>query len=48
VDQEIVDSTAQTENLSPAYFPLLDTLDPALIDFSRNALRDQTSSPSAS
>lgn len=36
--QEIVDSTAQTGSLSPAYFPLLDKLDPALIDFSRKAL----------
>lgn len=34
--QEIVDSAA--DELSPAYFPLLDKLDPALIDFCKKAL----------
>lgn len=36
--QEIVDQTAGG-TLSPAYFPLLDKLDPALIDFCKKALR---------
>jgi hypothetical protein len=35
--QEIVDRTGEGD-LSPAYFPLLDKLDPALIDFCRKAL----------
>jgi hypothetical protein len=35
---EIVDRTG-TSALSPAYFPLLDKLDPALIDFCKKALR---------
>lgn len=36
--QEIVDSVG-TGSLSPAYFPLLDKLDPALIDFCKKALK---------
>ncbi|HVX34300.1 MAG TPA: hypothetical protein VHA80_14280 [Solirubrobacterales bacterium] len=35
--QEIVDSAE--DQLSPAYFPLLDKLDPALIDFCKKALK---------
>jgi Serine dehydrogenase proteinase len=35
--QEIVNSAADGD-LSPAYFPLLDKLDPALIDFCRKAI----------
>jgi membrane-bound ClpP family serine protease len=36
--EEIVSEAAKTGKLSPAYFPLLDKLDPALIDFCRKAL----------
>jgi hypothetical protein len=36
---EIKEDTARTGTLSPAYFPLLSQLDPALIDFCRKAIK---------
>lgn len=37
--RDIVEETQKAGQLSPVYFPLLDKLDPALIDFCKKALR---------